>query len=31
MKHEILTLLEKEDRGGYILKAFESFWKDILN
>jgi hypothetical protein len=30
MKREILNLQEKEDGRGYILKAFESFWKDTL-
>jgi hypothetical protein len=30
MKREILILLEEEDRGGYFLKAFESFWKNTL-
>jgi hypothetical protein len=30
MKDEILNLQEEEDKGGYFLKAFESFWKDTL-
>ena len=30
MKREILNPQKEEDKGGYILKAFESFWKDTL-